>query len=84
MPDKFVDWIRWKLGDKIADNYMLPYNRKMFADDLNDLGTYWLDKLPDVSFEETLRSCLMKRAYGMQPGHAQFYYPKNMDMEKYG
>ena len=76
MPDKFVDWIRWKLGDKIADNYMLPYNRKMFADDLNDLGTYWLDKLPDVSFEETLRSCLMKKAYGMQPGHAQFYYPK--------
>ena len=28
-PEKFVDWIRWKLGDEIAENYMLPYNRKM-------------------------------------------------------
>ncbi len=76
MPKDFVEWIFWKLGDKIAEDYMIPYNRKMFADDLNDLGTYWLDKLPSVSFEDTLRSCLTKHAYAKQPGHAQFYYPK--------
>lgn len=79
MPEKFVDWIIWKLGKKIADEYMLPYNRKMFADELDELGTYWLDKLPNVSFEETLLSCLTHRPYGTQPGHASFYYPK-----KYG
>ncbi len=75
-PTLFVDWIRWKLGDLIAENYMLPYNSKMFGQELNQLGTYWLEKLPNVSFEETLLSCLNKRAYGTQPGHAQFYYPK--------
>lgn len=75
-PRKFVEWIRWKLGDCIADDYMLPYNRKMFGKDLNQLGTYWLEKLPDVDFEETLRSCLSHRPFGRQPGHAQFYYPK--------
>lgn len=79
MPEEFVKWIYWKLGTKIANEYMIPYNQKMFADDLNLLGTYWLEKLPNVSFEDTLRSCLEKRAYGKQPGHAQFYYPK-----KYG
>lgn len=78
-PGKFKDWIIWKLGDRIAEMYMLPYNRKMFADELDELGTYWLEKLPDVSFEDTLRSCLEHRAYGKQPGHASFYYP-----EKYG
>lgn len=78
-PEKFVDWIYWKLGRKIAEDYMLPYNQKMFGDDLNELGTYWLEKLPNVSFEETLRSCLERKAYGTQPGHAQFYYPR-----KYG
>lgn len=78
-PEKFVDWIFWKLGDMISNNYMIPYNQKMFGEDLNALGTYWLDKLPNVSFEDTLRSCLEKHAYGQQPGHAQFYYPK-----KYG
>lgn len=79
MPEAFVDWIYWKLGSKIAEDYMIPYNQKMFSKELNQLGTYWLEKLPNVSFEETLLSCLAKKAYGTQPGHAQFYYPK-----KYG
>lgn len=78
-PQEFIDWIRWKLGDRIAKNYMLPYNQKMFGNELNRLGTYWLEKLPDVDFEETLRSCLLHRPFGRQPGHAQFFYPK-----KYG
>lgn len=76
MPEKFVDWVAWKLGDKIAKTYMLPYNGKMFGGELDLLGTYWLDKLPNVSFEETLLSCLNRRPYGTQPGHAQFYYPR--------
>lgn len=76
MPDTFVEWIRWKLGDKITDDYMLPYNRKIFSDSLNELGTYWLDKLPNVSYEETLESCKKHKAYGTQPAHVQFYYPK--------
>lgn len=79
MPECFVEWITWKLGEKIASDYMLPYNRKMFADDLDELGTYWLEKLPNVSFKETLLSCLSHQAYGTQPGHANFFYPK-----KYG
>ncbi len=79
MPQKFTDWITWKLGEKIASDYMLPYNQKMFEENLDNLGTYWLEKLPDVSFEDTLRSCLEHHAYGKQPGHARFLYPK-----KYG
>lgn len=79
MPDKFVDWIFWKLGDKISNDYMIPYNQKMFANELNELGTYWLEKLPNVSFEDTKKSCEEHKAYGQQPGHASFYYPK-----KYG
>ncbi len=79
VPEKFVEWITWKLGDLIAEKYMLPYNSKMFGGELDTLGTYWLNKLPNVSFEETLYSCLNRKPYGTQPGHAQFYYPK-----KYG
>ena len=79
MPTEFIDWVYWKLGSKVAEDYMIPYNQKMFSKELNQLGTYWLEKLPNVSFEETLLSCLTKKAYGTQPGHAQFYYPK-----KYG
>lgn len=77
MPTKFVDWIYWKLGNKIAEDYMIPYNQKMFNKYLNLLGTYWLEKLPNVSFEETLLSCINKKPYGKQPGHTQFFYPKD-------
>ncbi|MDT8392159.1 MAG: NAD(P)-binding protein [Lentisphaeria bacterium] len=76
-PDTFPEWVTWKLGDKIARDYMIPYNEKIWClDDLNELGTYWLYKLPDVSFEDTLRSCREKRLIAKMPGHANFYYPK--------
>ncbi len=76
MPKEFVSWVYWKLGSKIATDYMIPYNKKMFGEELSQLGTYWLEKLPNVSFDETILSCLERRPYGVQPGHAQFYYPK--------
>lgn len=75
-PKFFTNWIRWKLGDAIADDYMIPYNQKIFGSDLDMLGTYWLDKLPNVSYEETLISCKEHHAHGKQPGHTTFLYPK--------
>ncbi len=77
MPEAFSDWIHWKLGNRIAHEYMLPYNRKIWSIDPNELGTYWLYKLPDVSFRDTLRSCLEGKPFGALPAHGQFYYPRS-------
>lgn len=79
MPQTFKKWILWKLGKLIAEEYMLPYNRKIWSINLNKLGTYWLYKLPDVSFRDTLQSCLGRRPIGSLPAHENFLYPK-----KYG
>lgn len=76
MPETFSEWIVWKLGERIAQDYMLPYNRKIWSVNLNDLGIYWLNKLPAVSFRETLRSCLEARPLGSLPAHRTFLYPK--------
>jgi protoporphyrinogen oxidase len=76
MPASFAAWIRWKLGDRIADEYLLPYNRKIWGMDPDALGTYWLHKLPSVSFRETLLSCLEGRPMGALPAHGTFLYPK--------
>jgi len=75
-PESFAAWITWKLGERIAQEYMLPYNRKIWSMDPSELGTYWLYKLPDVSFRETLRSCLEGRPMGTLPAHGTFFYPK--------
>ena len=77
MPASFIEWVHWKFGARIAEDYMLPYNRKIWSMDLNQLGTYWLYKLPDVSFRDTLRSCLEERAFGSLPAHGTFLYPKH-------
>lgn len=76
MPESFAAWIRWKLGERIAQEYMLPYNRKIWSMDPDELGTYWLYKLPNVSFRETLLSCLEGKPMGALPAHGTFLYPK--------
>ena len=76
MPEGFGDWIYWKFGAALAEAYMIPYNRKLWSCDLNSLGTYWLYKLPDVSFRETMRSCLDRAPGSKLSAHARFYYPK--------
>jgi protoporphyrinogen oxidase len=75
-PEGFEAWVRWKLGDRIADEYLLPYNRKLWSVDLEQLGTHWLHKLPDVSFRDSLRSCLEGRPFGTLPAHGTFLYPR--------
>lgn len=76
MPTSFEEWITWKLGDRIAAEYMLPYNRKIWSVDMKTLGIYWLYKLPNVSFRETLQSCLTHTPSGTLPAHGTFLYPK--------
>jgi protoporphyrinogen oxidase len=77
MPESFAAWIDWKLGERIAQEYMLPYNRKIWSMDPDMLGTYWLHKLPNVSFRETLLSCLEGKPMGSLPAHGTFLYPKH-------
>lgn len=76
MPKTFAAWIFWKFGERIGNEYMLPYNRKLWSMDPDDLGTYWLHKLPNVSFRETLATCLAKLSMGSLPAHGTFLYPK--------
>lgn len=78
MPSSFDEWISWKLGKLIAEEYMLPYNRKIWSMDLNELGTYWLHKLPDVSFKETLQGALQRKSSGKLPAHRTFLYPRSL------
>lgn len=75
-PTVFDDWIRWKLGERIADEYLLPYNRKLWSLPLDQLGTYWLEKLPCVSYQDTLSSCRQRKPLGSLPAHGEFYYPR--------
>lgn len=75
IPESFEDWVVWKLGERIANEYLLPYNKKLWSVPLDSLGIQWLHKLPHVSFRETLASCLQRRALDIPLAHKSFFYP---------
>lgn len=80
MPQEFVSWIYWKLGDKIAENYMIPYNQKMFGE-IWTAGDILAGKIAKCQLWRDSLSCLTK-AYGEQPT-CSVLLSKNMDMGNY-
>jgi protoporphyrinogen oxidase len=76
-PQDFEAWIRWKLGDRIAEQYMLPYNRKIWGVEPSEMDIDWLHKIPRLDIEEIVKSCRTRQMdRDKMPSHAGFYYPK--------
>jgi protoporphyrinogen oxidase len=76
-PTDFEEWIRWKLGDKIADGYMLPYNRKIWGVEPGEMDIDWLSKLPRVDTEAIRKSWENRHSdRARMPSHEYFYYPR--------
>ncbi len=75
-PQNYEEWVRWKLGDAICDNYMIPYNEKLWGVKLNQMDCDWLYKIPQVNVEEVIKYSLEKKAdVNKFPAHIHFYYP---------
>ena len=78
MPKTYEEWIRWKLGDKICDEYMVPYNTKLWGVSPSKLDVDWLYKIPRVDVKEVLQYSLQrKQDVTKYPAHIYFYYPKH-------
>ena len=58
----FEDWVRNYLGDKIADNYMIPYNKKLWCTDISKLNTDWLSKVPKTDIKLILKTIIEKKS----------------------
>jgi protoporphyrinogen oxidase len=76
--ENFESWIRNYLGDKIADNYMIPYNRKLWCMDISRLNTDWLIKIPATDIPLVLRSIIERNSNFTESvvSHRNFLYPK--------
>ena len=76
-PSNYEEWIRWKLGNKVCDEYMIPYNEKLWGVSPSEMDIDWLYKIPRVNVDEVLRYCLeRKQDVTKFPAHIHFYYPK--------
>jgi protoporphyrinogen oxidase len=76
--ENFESWIRNYLGDKIADNYMIPYNKKLWCIDISKLNTDWLIKIPETDVKLVLKSIIERNSNFTESvvSHKSFYYPK--------
>ncbi len=76
-PRSFEEWIRWKLGDRIAEGYMLPYNRKIWGVEPEEMDVDWLSKIPRVDTDAIRASWAEKRQdRSRMPSHETFFYPR--------
>lgn len=74
----FEKWVRAALGDMIAEAYMIPYNRKIWGVEPDELDTDWLEKIPRFDLRRVLLSCLERAAEKrLMPSHQKFHYPRN-------
>jgi len=74
-PRNFEEWIYATFGSGIAKHFMLPYNRKQWAIDLQKMSYDWIAKrVPVPEIEGTLEGALKppQKKYGL---NAYFWYP---------
>jgi UDP-galactopyranose mutase len=80
-PENFEEWIVHTFGDGIAKNFMVPYNRKVWAWDLRDMNFDWISgRVPRPTVREVLEGALKgpEKLYG--PNH-KFWYPEEGGIE---
>lgn len=75
-PKNYEEWIRWKLGNKICDEYLIPYNNKVWGVPSDEMDVDWLHKIPRIEVEEILHDSL-ERTQDVEkfPAHIRPYYP---------
>jgi len=80
--DGFEEWIYRTFGSGIAKYFMIPYNKKMWACQLNQMSLEWVKKYipkPNVAeIQNFMEGKKSSREYGY---NATFYYPRNGGIE---
>jgi protoporphyrinogen oxidase len=71
----FEEWIQMKFGAGIAKHFMVPYNLKVWATPLTEMGFYWIaERVAVVDWRKLLETTLVPQNTDWGP-NATFGYP---------
>lgn len=73
-PTNFMEWIYYTFGDGIAENYLVPYNKKIWKTPLDKMSLEWVERVPKPPMEDILKSALGFETEGYVH-QLHFYYP---------
>jgi protoporphyrinogen oxidase len=77
VPDTFRDWILTKFGEGIADVFMLPYNRKVWAHDPSLMSATWVgDRVAPTDLRAVLKNLVFQTDDGAWGPNNTFRFPK--------
>jgi protoporphyrinogen oxidase len=80
-PPNFEAWLYHTFGKGIAENFMVPYNRRQWAWDLKDMSYDWIaDRVPMPSLRDTLVGALRPPEQKYGPNR-EFWYPAEGGIE---
>lgn len=72
----FIDWVLKYFGTGFAKHFFMPYQRKIFAHDLNNITASWTGRfVPSTSLEEIIKGITQEHKTSVGY-NAQFFYPK--------
>lgn len=77
-PESFEDFIRQRMGDGIAEHFMIPYNTKLWTVPPSAMAHTWCGRfVPVPTPEEVVLGAISPRGAGHALGYnSSFYYPR--------
>jgi protoporphyrinogen oxidase len=73
--ENLSEWFKAKFGKTLAEEYLIPYNRKIWGLEPNSISSSWVkDKLPQPSKKQFFEALISKQKDNMP--HSVFFYPK--------
>jgi protoporphyrinogen oxidase len=75
-PRNFMEWMYNTFGDGIAEEYLIPYNRKIWNIEPSRMSVDWVkDRIPQPPPEDVVKSSLGLQTEGYTH-QLHFYYPR--------
>lgn len=72
--ENLADWFREMFGNTLAEEYFIPYNRKIWQMEPSQMSHSWIDgKLPLPNKKDFFKSLISDHSDSMP--HSTFYYP---------
>jgi protoporphyrinogen oxidase len=77
-PRTFIDWVMHNFGPGIGKHFFFPYQKKIFAYDLDKISTSWTGRfVPQTSLPQILHGALEEPSDDLVGYNATFFYPKH-------
>jgi protoporphyrinogen oxidase len=80
-PRNYEEWLYRTFGRGIADNFMIPYNRRQWAWDLTDMSFDWIaERVPVPNLRDVIAGALEPPVSKVGPNR-EFWYPREGGIE---